>query len=399
VAAITDYALLDAAAIGARVDASSALRARLGEIAAVEEVDDEHDLVFRVRGRHGSLLVKQALPYLRHYPEWALTPERASRAALLYERYAPFGAGLVPELVAYDAPRFTAWLAGPLEGPSWRHALCDGQACAPAAAAMGALVARAAFHGSALTLPRAELAERLHEARNPELTQLMDDLVFVEPYDEHEHNSYAPQLAPAVQSLRADARLRAEVGRLRHRYATAHEALLHGDLHAGNVVLGGDSALACNGEFSTYGPVAWDLGMLLASALLALVSEEAHGASEERLDDLGALAGTAFDAFEQTLRALWPARRDTAFGDGFLDAWLQRTLRDALGFAGCELLRRVVGPGALEELDRLDPPQRLRACRSALAVARTWLLYDASLGHPAPAVRAARRALAEAGAA
>ncbi len=50
---------------------------------------------------------------------------------------------------------------------------------------------------------------------------------------------------------------------------THGEALIHGDLHTGSVMVGGGRTVAIDPEFAFYGPVGFDLGAIWANAVIA----------------------------------------------------------------------------------------------------------------------------------
>ena len=95
--------------------------------------------------------------------------------------------------------------------------------------------------------------------------------MLTEPLRVHEHNWYHPALEPVVATLRADAAALDGLSVLKHRFMTHGEALIHGDLHTGSVMVGGGRTVAIDPEFAFYGPVGFDLGAIWANAVIATV--------------------------------------------------------------------------------------------------------------------------------
>ncbi len=62
---------------------------------------------------------------------------------------------------------------------------------------------------------------------------------------------------------------------------THGEALIHGDLHTGSVMVGGGRTVAIDPEFAFYGPVGFDLGALWANAIIASVRATDPGPSRD----------------------------------------------------------------------------------------------------------------------
>ena len=56
------------------------------------------------------------------------------------------------------------------------------------------------------------------------------------------------------------------------------------------------------------------------------------------------------------------------------DAYLLRVWQDSLGFAGCKMIRRIVGIAHVEDLDSIEDPAVRASCEeNALACARSMI--------------------------
>jgi 5-methylthioribose kinase len=65
-------------------------------------------------------------------------------------------------------------------------------------------------------------------------------VVFTDPYMHNEHNRWtSPQLDSAVAAVRADLELKAAVAALKDKFVQSTEALIHGDLHTGSIMVSG----------------------------------------------------------------------------------------------------------------------------------------------------------------
>jgi 5-methylthioribose kinase len=236
---------------------------------AVREVGDGNlNLVFLcLDGLGRGLCLKQALPYVRLVGAgWPLTPERAAAEARAYQVSSRLAADYIPAFYGFDAQRYIVAMEALTDWTVWRTALNDGQVHAHAAADLGHYVARVAFGTSLFGLDAAAHKARLAEAINPELCKITEDLVFTEPYLDLPNNSFVPVLAPTVDDLRGDSHLTAAVQGLKYAFMTRAEALIHGDLHTGSVMVSPHAeqpqARVIDPEFCFYGPVGFDLGAL-----------------------------------------------------------------------------------------------------------------------------------------
>ena len=339
-------------------------------------------------------MLKQSLPYVRVDPGWPMTPERARHEALALRVHGELAPGAVPRLYGFDADRYVLAIEDLSDHVVWRTALNLGERHEGAAADLGRYVARTAFGSSVLGHDPLEQKRLLADAVNPELCQITEDLVLTEPFVEHEHNVYLPQLADDVRALAEDPVVRRRVGGAKVAFMTKAQALLHGDLHTGSVLVReareGEprSTRAFDSEFAFYGPIGFDVGTLWANFVLAAARALA-------LDDRGqagwllGLLDETWSAFEDELRGLWPQRHDPRIlDDSVLEDLLDEVAVDALVFAAAETARRIVGFAKVSDIESLPEDLRVGAARAALAAAR--LLAHEPARRPDPRALAAR---------
>lgn len=350
-----------------------------GRELSVREVGDGNlNLVFVVRSEpdRPGVVLKQSLPYVRSMGEsWPLTLERAAAEARAFEAYTRFAPELLPAWYGYDPDRHVLAMEDLADLRVWRAALNDGEVHLAAAAAIGRLVGRIAFHTSDFGTEAKARKALLAGSVNPELCEITEDLVFTEPLVDHEHNHWPPGVTGLVRELQRDPRLRTEFAELKHRFMTHGEALIHGDLHTGSVMVGGGRAVVIDLEFSFYGPVGFDLGMFWANAVFAAARAERLGRDAVFRGHVDRILAESWAAFVTELRGLWPTRVDRFFDDTFLERYLAATWTDALGYAAAEAIRRTVGYAHISDLDSLPEPARSSAAEAVLRVAR-WLALE-----------------------
>ncbi len=377
-----DYEILTPETVPAYIDSNEALTGLVDTTTLdVAEVGDGNlNLVFVCRDATGNgICLKQSLPYVRLVGEaWPLTPERVIAEARGLAAAAELVPHLIPSYYGVDEERHVLAMENLMGWEIWRGKLNDGYVHRGVAALIGQYVAHLAFSTSVFALDQMEVKERVAEAINPELCRITEDLVFTEPYIDHSNNSFADEVAPVVTALRSDDTLRAEVGMLKYTFMTAAEALIHGDLHTGSVMVslkgdGSGDARVIDPEFAFYGPVGFDIGAVLGNYLAAMARAEVLDRPTEFKDWLGGLAHETWDAFESEIRRLWAARPDTTWTDSFLDTWLAKVQRDSLGFAGCKAVRRVIGLAKVSDIETLPHDEHVRAAAIVLRTAATWI--------------------------
>ncbi|QJU52274.1 phosphotransferase [Herbiconiux sp. KACC 21604] len=406
---MTDFTQLTIDTVAAYLGSRPALAGRLdaSRLDSVREVGDGNlNLVFIVTDVDGaSVVLKQSLPHVRTDPSWAMTRERSAREATVLGAHVEADPEHVPAFYDFDAEHYVLAIENLSDHQVWRNELNEGRVHAYAADELGRYVARTAFATSPLGLDPLEHKRLAARAINPELAQITEDLVFTEPYIEHEHNAVLPGNEPDVAALRADRALVREMGLAKLRFMTTAQSLIHGDLHTGSVFVrdaaapggahgsrgddggadarGGDGAdargsgrsvRAFDSEFGFVGPTGFDLGALWANFILAAARATALG-ERERAELVMSLPGRLWAAFEAEYRALWPTRLDPrVWGDEVLEQLLASIRDDAAVFAAAKAIRRIVGFAKASDIETLAPAARELAARGVLHAARNLAL-------------------------
>ena len=353
----------------------------------VSEVGDGNlNLVFVCADAAGRRLVlKQALPYVRLVgPEWPMTEERATREAAALRAHGVLSAN-VCRLLGFDAERYVLALEDLSDHEVFRTRLNAGGAHGGVAELLAEYVADVAFGTSFLALGEEEFRRRAAAAVNPELCAITEDLILTEPYLGAERNSVRPAAVAAVERLQADGDWIEAALALKHRFLTAQEALLHGDLHTGSVFVRGTdgaadfSVKAFDAEFACYGPVGFDLGLLWANLLFASTRAAVLG-EPERARSLAGTVRSSWERFCSRLTEHWPRRYSPAkYPDSYLHWWLGQIRSDAFGFAGCEVARRTIGLAKVSDLESLDDAGYAAAAETMLRLSRLLLVERGSL--------------------
>lgn len=389
-----DYEFLTVATIADYVRSVPSLADRIDpdDLVSVDEIGDGNlNLVFVAKDSAGhGLCLKQALPYVRMTgPDWPMTPERSRLEAESLRIHAPLAPGLVSEVLHYDHDRFIITLEDLSDHVVWRTALNQGRRHEGVAAAVGRYVAGVAVGTSALGMERESLAEHLAASVNPQLCEITEDLVFTEPSVDAGRNSTIEANAPDAAELAADSEFVAAMGQAKWLFMTKAEALIHGDLHTGSIMVRSpegsteaDSVKVFDSEFAFYGPVAFDLGALWANYTIAAARAYALG-EDDRAQWALELVHQTWDAFEAEFRRRWPARRDPrVWGEDFMEHLLSTWQQEAWLFAAAKMSRRIVGAAKTTDIETLPEDLREGAARGILQTARQAVRSRARDGSP-----------------
>lgn len=317
-------------------------------------------------------MVKQGLPHVRIAADWRIPAERTCREAEFYRNWGASAEGAVPAVIDLDASRCILVMEYLADCAPWRDELLAGRWHAEAAPVLGRRLARTGFGSSVLGLPPADREARMAQAANPDLERLMEDVLFLQPWAEHPRNAVPADIAGPVRRLRDDGAFQARVAALHAAFRFRREVLAHGDLHTGSIMVGAGGARIFDGEFARYAPAAFDLGELWGSLLLAAVGAAARDRDPAAVV---ALIRMVWEAYTDEMHALWTDRVIPAH-PAFLDHWLADTLRLAVGFAGIETGRRLIGLGKVEDIETVPAPRLASARRTALGLCETWVKDD-----------------------
>jgi 5-methylthioribose kinase len=348
-------------------------------IVEIREVGDGNlNLVFIVKDNQGKgIVLKQALPYVRLVgPSWPMSPDRARIEFETTVIHSLAAKHLVPEIYFYDTDRFIIAMEDLSDHKVWRTALNNGEINHGGAESVGEYIAKVTFATSIFGAGADAHKKGIARAINPEICLITEDLVFTEPYFPGDRNSYLPANEPDAQAIINDEQMVLEMGHLKFTFMTASEALIHGDLHTGSVMVKSDadgneiSTRAFDSEFSFYGPIAFDIGAVFANFYIALARSIALGRTEH-ISFIETLPTAMWDSFENHFRALWPTRQDKrVFSDRLLDDLMVSWKEDAFGFASAKMARRIVGLAKTSDIETLDPNVREGAARGVLRSAQ-----------------------------
>jgi 5-methylthioribose kinase len=395
----SDYRILDGQGAIALLQTLPEICTRLGGRRSdwrIREVGDGNlNLVFLVDGPDGTVCVKQALPYVRAAgPSWPMSLDRAFYENAYYRAVAPHVGRRIPEIYHFDPAMFCTVMEQLSPHIILRQGLIAGEQYPTVGEDMGEYVARACFFTSDFALPFERKMDALKLfAGNQALTRISVELIFADPYHASERNRHtSPQLDNIVSELRRDGLLKSAVARFGQKFLTQTEALLHGDLHSGSVMVTAGDTRVIDPEFALYGPMGFDLGAFFGNLLLNWYAQPGHSTSlDHRLAHQDWILQQA-RVFWETFRArflalwsehargdafpavLWPNAEDQGHAVAAREAFLDGVFADMLGFAGCKMIRRILGFAHVIDFDWIEDADRRAACEGgALVLARTLL--------------------------
>ncbi|MGE3874839.1 MAG: S-methyl-5-thioribose kinase [Parvibaculaceae bacterium] len=379
----------------------------------VEEVGDGNlNLIFIVKSPKAAVVVKQALPYVRLVGEsWPLPLSRSYYEHMALAEETKHAPKFVPKVHHYD--RNLALIVMEYLSPHiiMRKGLIRGIEYPLFASHIAEFMAQTLFNTSPLAVPASEHKRRIWAfADNIELCKITENLVFTDPYRVAKLNHWtSPDLDEIAAQFRRDEPLKIAVQRRKLQFMTSAEALIHGDLHTGSIMLTPTDTRVIDPEFAFVGPMGFDVGAIIGNLLLAYYSQDGH---EARVYARSPYRHWILMQVEQVWRLfskrfleLWDKSKS---GDAYMaelftepdgialfTAEKQRFMRnlfvDTVSFAGIKMIRRILGLAHTEDLESIkDPKMRAKCETKALTLARRLVLDAEKLAGISDVTSAAR---------
>lgn len=379
-----------------------------------EEVGDGNlNMVFIAKGPGGGLAIKQALPYLRLVGEsWPLPLERAYFENMALQSQMRHSPGLVPQVLRYDEKLYCIVMEFLTPHIIMRKGMIAGTEYPKFAEDVSEFMARNLFFTSDLHMRSPDKRDAVAEfSRNTELCRITEAVIFTEPYMVADNNRWtAPYLDGYARRFREDGDLKVAINRLKRSFMSSTEALLHGDLHTGSVMVTEDDTRFIDPEFAFYGPMAFDTGKIIANLLISYFSQAGHEKEPGARDGyrrfiLDATVAT-WDKFQEKFLALW-RDPEAATGDCYPSAlfqdeagrqrldkereeFMRKLWQETVTFSGALFVRRILGIAHNIDLEHIEDEQVRATCEArALELATKVMLEAGDFASPSDLVAAA----------
>lgn len=361
------------------------------EIVADEIGDGNLNYVYIVKSTVDSskaLVVKQAVPFLRCVgEEFPLSKDRMTFEIRALQKFHNIFPSFVPKVYHESEDMSLVVMEYLSEHIIMREGLINKIKYENFAEHISTYMSATLFYTSSLALSSVDKRALMDKFnKNTELCKLTEDLVFSFAFMEHETNDNTNVLNnPNAKKLFEDDELKSKILCLKYKFMTQADALLHGDLHTGSIMLNQDQTYVIDPEFAFVGPFGFDVGALLAN----LVNNYIHHTVVTKDEDFKLwLLGLIYDVlskFQEKFLAYWDENKESAlFVDGYLaddvlrvykENFVKKILKDSVGFAGCKMARRVYGVAGVEEIRGIqDSTLRAQAESLALKIAREFVM-------------------------
>lgn len=355
------------------------------QLTCAEIGDGNLNYVFRVIDEQSgkSLIVKQAGDTARISDEFKLSTNRIRIESNVLKLEGELAPGLVPDVYLYDSVMNCCVMEDLSDHTILRTALMEGRIFPKLADDLTTFMVNTLLLTSDVVMEHKAKKALVQDYINPELCEISEDLVYSEPFTDHNNrnNLFPANKEWVEQNIYADDALRFEAAKLKFAFMTNAQALVHGDLHSGSVFVKEDSTKVIDPEFAFYGPMGYDTGNVVANLMFAWSRAHVTNAEENYVAWLEETIKDTVDLFAEKFLVSWKKNvTDIMAKEPGFDRWyLETVLHDTASVTGMELIRRIAGLAKVKDLSTIsDEQQRVRAERICLTAAKQFILNPAS---------------------
>lgn len=329
--------------------------------------DGNINYVFRLKSKDSgkSFVLKHADTRTRSKAsEVSLDRIRIEAEALMMEgRLAP---GFVPEVYHFDITMGCIVMQDLFDYENLRTALCRRKCFPRLAEDITTFLAQTLIRSTDLVIPSQKKQELIKKFMNPSLCAITERKVFNDPYSNFSgrNKPFLPIIDFLEHELYEDEALRLEAAKMKEVFKNKAQALIHGDLHTGSIMVRQDSTMVLDPEFAFYGPIGYDVGNVIANLIFAWISAYVDMPLGEKRDaQLAYLADTIRavpDLFcEKALEIIRnEATEHMTEAAGVSEWYLEDVLTDTAGFAALELMRRIIGSAKVRDMTQIEDEEK-----------------------------------------
>ncbi|MGN0433205.1 MAG: S-methyl-5-thioribose kinase [Bilifractor sp.] len=326
-----------------------------------------------------SIYIKQAGLETRISKDMTASLDRNRQESEILELEEKMAPGMVPHIYFFDTVMCASGMEDCSDFEVMRDAMLEHKTFPRFAEDISTFMARTLLLSSDVVMDHKEKKELTRRFITPDLCDITEKLVLMEPYlGSSRNNVFPPNREFVEKELYRDDALHLEVSKLKFNFMTNAQALLHGDLHTGSVFIKPDATKIFDCEFGTFAPMGYDIGNVVANMIFAYD----NGLST----DDEAFCSWCLDAVEKTID-LFISKFSTLYDEavtepmakvpGFKEYYIDSILRDTAGYAGTELHRRTVGMANVVDVTSIkDERKRLLAERINILAGKDYILHQ-----------------------
>lgn len=361
---------------------------QITNLTAKEIGDGNLNLVFIVSNIENDkhVIVKQAVPYLRCIgKDYPLEKERMLYEIGALQQFSKFANKHIPHIYHADQEMCLVVMQYLGKHLIMRKGMIAATYYPKFADHISTFLATSLFKTSSLYLDSIEKNALISQFNANALRKLTENFVFTFPYMMHETNKVRPTMQKHAENLWADVAFKKSMLQLKYLFINKTDALLHGDLHTGSIMINQHETYVIDPEFAFVGPFGFDIGAVLANLIMSWISHFERSRDEHYQAWIFQTINDFLTQFTHKFLNLWNNHSPDSFViNGFMtnaefknyqQHFMLTILRESIGFAGCKIARRQLGVAGVEDIRGIsDEAAATRLETMALSIARDFVV-------------------------
>ena len=224
-------------------------------------------------GKGHRLYIKQAGDTLRISEDMTATLDRNRQESEILQLEEGMAPGMVPHIYFYDTVMSACGMEDCSDYEVMRNAMLKHKTYPNFAEDISNFLVSTLLLSSDIVMDHREKKELVRKFITPDLDDITEKLVLMEPYLGAERNNIFPPNQEFIKKeLYEDEALHLAVSKLKFKFMTNAQSLLHGDLHTGSVFVKENETKIFDCEFGTFAPMGYDIGNVVANLIFADVN-------------------------------------------------------------------------------------------------------------------------------
>lgn len=368
-----------------------------------DEISDGNiNYIYRIINKktRESYVLKVADNATRVKPNGYLSPSRNAHEAGVLKYYSEKDSFILsPKVFAVNKRKNYFLMEDIVPSVSLRHALMEGVMPFNLGIKLSKFIIEKSFPLLEIVNSDREIEKPCYLTYSKDLIKITEDLVFTFPYyDIENRNVYTKENESYFKEMLLDSKLHLISAKLKEKFKTYKQSLIHGDLHTGSILVKfkGERVLneisdnmelfIVDPEFAFYGPIAYDVGNVLAHFYFVKIYNTFIIKDEVKRNVLLSFYQNEIESFISSFYAegfgfLKENVIDALYNnEEFINDYMKSIIDDAFRYAGLEIIRRVVGSAKVLEIESVeDANVRIPMERKLMDIGLKYIL-NGSLG-------------------
>ncbi len=321
--------------------------------------DGNVNYVYRVNNDKNSVIVKFSDEYIRGSTTRKLSVKRSKIEYDILKLQHKLSNGMTPEVYLYSKENHIIVMEDLTGYKVLREAIKNREIYSNLSKEMAKYLYRTLFKTTDLAMDIKEKKELVASLVNYDMCEISERLVFTEPYMNTQGlNSFTKENEEFVQNkIYNNEGLKLNVSKLKNKFMTKAQSMIHGDLHAGSVFINKETIKVFDPEFAFYGPMGYDIGNVVASLFISYIASLYENNKVEKDFEKylrGSLCETVRYFMKEYNENYYRDTKAKMFkNEDFKKYYLNSILFDSAGYAGTEIIRRTIGVAKVWDIDRV----------------------------------------------